>query len=156
MTQQFESLIHLEHLDKKLIKNIFKSKKTYDIYMGFDDAIDTLMVLFKDPKETDSATYNLSDRLACVVDIDSLQIVGFWMMQFSKFWVEMDEFEEIKEIWDDVIDQGILSSFRKIQKKSGHISKGNNKNSRGKNGKSEKVIKELFESKELKEELCLS
>jgi hypothetical protein len=145
MTQQFESLIDIEQLDKRLIIKAFKSEGSLDIYMAFDESIDTLMVMFKDPQDIDTATYNLSDRLACVVDIKSLKIVGFWLMRFSKFWIEMEEFEEIKAIWDGVVKQGILSSFRKVQKISSHIAKGTKKRDWGKNGKSEKVIKELFE-----------
>jgi hypothetical protein len=156
MTQQFESLIDLKQLDKNLINKAFKSQNSLDIYMAFDDSIDTLMVMFTDPQDVDTATYHLSDRLACVVDIDSLQIVGFWLMRFSKFWIEMEEFEEIKEIWDGIIEQGILSSFQKVQKKRHNIAKGAKKKDWGENGKSEKVIKELFESKELKEALCLA
>ncbi len=156
MTQQLESLINPEQLDKNLINKVFKSQKPFDIYMAFDESIDTLMVMFKDPQDIDTAAYNLSDRLACVVDVDSLEIVGFWLMRFSIFWIEMEEFEEIKGVWDEIVEQGNLSSFRKIQKKSGHIVREKNKSNKGNNGKTEKVMKELFESKELMEELCLA
>lgn len=156
MTRQFESLIDLEQLDKNLIKKAFKSQKPVDIYLAFDDSIDTIMIMFKDPQDVDTATYNLSDRLACVVDIDSMQIVGFWLMQFTRFWIEMKEFKEIKAIWEDIIAHDILTSYRKIQKKSGDTSKRKRGSEKGNNGKTEQVIKELFESNELMKELCLA
>lgn len=154
MTQQYESLINPNQFNKNLLSQFLQDKNRADIFMVFDAKTDTLMFSFKDPKSIDTATYNISERLACVLDIDNLQIVGFWLMRFSSYWLELEESKEIKEIWNEIVKKGYLSKYLLIQKANESNLERKKYHHNSKYNKTEIFINQIRKSNELIEELC--
>ena len=157
MAPKRESLINPQTFDYSLLETVFDQKGTFDFYLAFDEEINALLVTFDDPKKIESVIYYVNDQLAMVINDSNKKIMGFWLINFSKHWLEMDPFSEIKPIWDDVVKLGLLSKFRKYE--------------RSENKKAEKPIAvtskkiekkavewadDLFNSSELKQQLCPS
>ncbi|MDY6868659.1 MAG: hypothetical protein SVT56_12315 [Chloroflexota bacterium] len=153
MTQQYESLINPEELDKRLLNNEFRGHHLKELHILFEDDTDTLIVLLKDPKKVDTATYYLSDRLACVVNLDNQQVVGFWLLRFSKHWLEINELSDLKKMWGDVVRSGRFSEYRKITRHDKQRHADQRKNG---NDESRKLVNDLLQSSELQKELCLA
>ena len=155
MTHQIESLIDPKKLNKDFICQLMNKDKQKDIFVVYDEMMDTAIISFKDPEKIDTATYNVSEKLAYVVDIENLDIVGFWFIRFSKYWLETPEFKVLKANWNIATEHGLFSDYQKIstsEHKRDFIFR--NKKNRPRTSDANLFIQDIFSLDEIKEEFC--